>query len=97
MIGPPFTLLTVRSATGRLIGTVGGQPGRFITSITARQTMLFNELMAAILEEAKAGAFTTNADAVYCRDELLAVSLAAAAHAEAAAPADTAEHADTFQ
>jgi len=82
VIGPPFTLHRQRGeCCTRLIGTVGGQRQRFITSITARQTILFDDLMAAVLEEAQAGAFTTKGDANNRRDQILAVSLAAAARA----------------
>ena len=90
MIGPPFKLCRKSLHCTRLIGTVGGKPGRFITSMNARQTILFNELMVLIGAEAKVGAFTTKGDAIKRRFELLL-------RVEAAAPVDTAEHADTFQ
>ena len=62
-IGPPFTLQhrwnPLHNAQAILLGTVDGDPKKFVTNVSVYMSKAFHKIMASMLEEAIGGAVKT--------------------------------------
>ena len=69
-----------------MMGTVDGISKKIITNISVTMSHNFADLMAILQAEARDGRFSTKADAVRKRDELIKAKPADEVQAETAAP-----------
>ena len=64
----------MHNAQATLLGTVDGEPKKFVTSVSVHTSpKSFCQILASLHVEANDGAFTTKKDAIDRRDELIEI------------------------